>query len=169
LNHEKKGKKQEFGAARTVSEIQKDLLRGKQRLEALMGENFYPVFTPPWNRCSLNALRMLPTLPYVAVSRSRDSRPRSPAGLPDFFVNVDLHTRKEGGHVSGWARLFAELEQAIVSGRCGIMIHHQLMNAAAFDFLERLLKSLLNHKNLQAVHFRDLVEAKIFSEPATQK
>lgn len=167
LNHEKKGKKQEFGAARTVSEIQKDLMRGKQRLEALMGENFYPVFTPPWNRCSSDTLRMLPTLDYVAVSRSRHSRPRSPAGLPDFSVNVDLHTRKDRGPVSGWDQLLAELEQAIVSGRCGILIHHQMMNDVAFDFLERLLKSLINNKNLQAVHFKDLVAAKIFGDRAT--
>jgi hypothetical protein len=36
------------------------------------------------------------------------------------------------------------------------MIHHQMMNAAAFEFIEILLKTLVKSHKLQPLHFRDL-------------
>ena len=45
---------------------------------------------------------------------------------------------------------------------CGVMIHHKLMNDAAFDFLELLLKSVVNRKNFLPVHFKDLAEAEVY-------
>ena len=157
-NHEVTGKKQEFGDARSTAQISRDLLRGKMRLEQIMAEAFYPAFTPPWNRCSAGTLQALKKLGYTAVSRSRGSRPESPRGLPDCCVNVDLHTRRERSASSGWQNLMVELEQAAASGFCGIMIHHQLMNEAAFDFLEVLLKTLTSHPDVQLANFKDLVK-----------
>ena len=84
-----------------------------------------------------------------------ESQP-SPPGLPSFDVNVDLHIRKEGSAKAGWENLFNELHQAVSSGSCGIMIHHQRMNGAAFDFLATLLKVLAENKKIQLVNFRDL-------------
>ena len=162
VNHQAKGKKQEFGDARSFSQIKRDLMRGKDRLEHLMAEAFYPVFTPPWNRCSADTLQALKDLDYAAVSRSRGSKPLSPEGLPDFYINVDLHTRKERSPAAGWRNLMGEFEQAIASGYCGIMIHHRMMHAAAFDFLEILLKALINHQQIQLVNFEDLANQKIF-------
>ena len=156
VNHETKGKKQEFGPARSRADLERDIGRGRQRLENLLGKSFYPVFTPPWNRCDQKALDVLENLGYTAVSRSRGSRPPPSKGLPSFDVNVDLHTRKEKTPAAGWTNLFDELQQAIASGRCGIMIHHQRMNQAAFDFLDILLKALIKQKKLQLVHFKHL-------------
>jgi len=155
-NHEKTNKKQEFGPGRPAAQIRKDLVSGRRRLEALMGNDFYPVFTPPWNRCSLDTLNLLKELGYRAVSRSRDSLPPAPEGVPDFQVNVDLHTRRDTGCDSGWDRLLTDLENAVKSGACGIMIHHQLMNAAAFEFLEVLLTSIVNQKGVAPINFRGL-------------
>jgi peptidoglycan/xylan/chitin deacetylase (PgdA/CDA1 family) len=157
INYEPTGKKQEFGPIRTGSLIQRDLVRGRRRLEALIGEDFYPVFTPPWNRCSLSTLILLKELGYHAVSRSDGSRPQPPDQLPDFHVNVDLHTRKEQRPVLGWDGLFKDLKQALISGFCGIMIHHQRMNRAAFEFLEVLLGVFSECKDLSLVQFKDLV------------
>jgi hypothetical protein len=157
VNHEIEGKKQEFGPRRTPADLAYDIRRGRQRLWNLMGKSFYPVFTPPWNRCGPEALAELKTAGYLAVSRSRGSRPTSPPGLASFDVNVDLHTRKEGSPQAAWHNLFDELYQAISSGCCGIMIHHQHMNAAAFDFLAILLKALKAQNKLRLVHFKDLV------------
>jgi hypothetical protein len=156
-NHEIDRKKQEFGASRNRSDIKRDLLLGKRRLEDLMGATFYPVFTPPWNRCSLTTLSLLQELGYVAVSRSCGDRPETPAKLPDFCVNVDLHTRKERDPAEGWSNLLDELQQAIASDCCGVMIHHQQMNDTAFDFIDILLKALLRHKKLQLIQFRQLM------------
>jgi len=155
INHEIKGKKQEFGPLRTRADLEHDIRCGSQRLENLLGKSFYPVFTPPWNRCDQKALDVLKNLGYAAVSRSRGSSPPPPKGLPSFDVNVDLHTRKEKTPAAGWDNLFDELLHAIASGRCGIMIHHQRMNEAAFDFLEILLMALVRNKKLNLVHFEE--------------
>jgi hypothetical protein len=158
VNHETTGKKQEFGSARLYSELKHDLLKGKQRLENILGNHFYPVFTPPWNRCNLKTLTLLKECRYLAVSRNCGALPASSGGnLPDLCIDVDLHTRKDKDPVSGWNRLFETLEKDISSGRCGIMLHHQKMNTVAFDFLEILLKTLKGCKNIRLVNFKDLV------------
>ena len=157
-NHEVTGKKQEFGEARSTAQIIRDLTRGKRRLENIMTGAFYPVFTPPWNRCSARTLQALKKLGYEAVSRSSGGKPPSPAGLPDICVNVDLHTRREKNPAAGWQNLLGELEQAAATGFCGIMIHHQLMNDAAFDFLEILLKAFTSHPGIHLFNFKDMVE-----------
>jgi hypothetical protein len=160
-NHETTGKKQEFGPGRRRAAVEHDLVRGRLRLEYLLGEHFYPVFTPPWNRCDRNTLELLQKWGYAAVSRSCGSIPPAPPGLPDFCMNVDLHTRRERNSALGWNHFFEELSQALRSGFCGIMIHHQRMNDAAFDFLDMLLKNLKDRKDLQFVDFKDMAEGKI--------
>lgn len=157
LNHEGAGKKQEFGPSRSVVQSRTALMKGRSRLELLMEDRFYPAFTPPWNRCNLRTLELLNELGYHAVSRSYGSRPAPPAGLPDLAVNVDLHTRKEAGGATGRQNLFRELHQGLSSDLCGIMIHHRRMNDTAFGFLEDLLMLLTRRKDVDLVHFEDLI------------
>lgn len=157
-NHALTGRKQEFGDQRSKVHIRADLCRGRQRLEALLGLGFYPAFTPPWNRCGDKTLRELKAMGYRALSRSHGSLPRPPDGLAEFAVNVDLHTRKEKRAGSGWQMLWRELSQALAGGRCGIMIHHQRINDAAFGFLEELLRALTRRNRIDLVHLKDLAE-----------
>jgi peptidoglycan/xylan/chitin deacetylase (PgdA/CDA1 family) len=156
INHEPEGKKQEFGPSRSSLAIRDDLVRGKHRLQTLLEESFSPFFTPPWNRCDQKTLDLLKELNYKAVSRSKKSVPPSPDGLPDFAVSVDLHTRKEGHPILGWESLFSELCSVLSQSPCGIMIHHQRMNEAAFVFLERFIQALIKQRHLHLVHFIDL-------------
>ena len=157
MNHEKAGRKQEFGPSRQRTAVFKDLVKGRRRLEEMMGNKFYPVFTPPWNRCGLDTLEHLRANGYNAVSRRTGAQPATRDGLPDLFVNVDLHTRKEADPKEGWNSLLAELQHSISTGYCGIMIHHQRMNTAAFEFLDFLLSRLVECKNVSLVDFRDLI------------
>ena len=159
-NHVKTGKKQEFGPSRTQVQIKRDLIQGRRRLELHMGKDFFPVFTPPWNRCNLSTLISLKELGYHAVSRSLGSQPSAPVGLPDFQVNVDLHTRKDRASGVGWKGLFEDIKTALGNGFCGIMIHHQRMNEAAFGFLEILLDAFSSRKDLSLVHFGHLVRSR---------
>lgn len=151
------GKKQEFGDLRPRQAIRRDLTRGRDRLRRLMGKDFCPVFTPPWNRCSRNALDLLEALSFAAVSRSRGSRPVPPSGLLDISVNVDLHTLREPDAGRGWRLLLSDIEAGILSGRCGVMIHHQFMNRAAIEFLDVLLNAVARHRRIRPVTFRDLI------------
>lgn len=142
MNHEPKGKKQEFGPSRSEHEVMKDLKRGKERLKTILGKQFIPIFTPPWNRCSEGCMRILNNLGYKGISRFDNAKPAAPDGLKDISVNVDLHTLKAPDPASEWTLLMRQLEGAVGSGWCGIMIHHQRMNDNAFLFLEWLFQEL---------------------------
>jgi hypothetical protein len=156
-NFENTGKKQEFGPARTKQEIYNNLTKGKKRLEEILGKRFHPVFTPPWNRCSASTLLALADLGFIAVSRSRGAHPDAPISLPDFQVNVDLHTRKELSPHLAFENLLTEIEKGLASGQCGIMIHHQRMNRAALEMLDLLLGLIKRNKQLVPAHFKDLL------------
>ncbi|WP_300464687.1 polysaccharide deacetylase family protein [Desulfobacula sp.] len=157
MNHEIKGKKQEFGAIRSTRALSSDLSRGHERLTAIMGKNLTPVFTPPWNRCSPETLMLLKEKGFKAVSRSQGSLPLSPPGLRDFPVHVDLHTRKEQRAKEGWQTLLAEFTTGMNDDACGIMIHHMRMNHQAFIFLEYLLALFAGYKQITVVAFNDLL------------
>ncbi len=157
-NFELAGKKQEFGPSRAPDELRKSLTQGRDRLRRFLGEDFHPVFTPPWNRCGEATLQALVDLDFKAVSRSKGARPEAPATLPDFQVNVDLHTRKEPSPELSFAALLNELEESLASGRSGIMIHHQRMNAQALHLLDVLLALMGGNRNLTPIHFGDLLK-----------
>lgn len=154
-NHEAAGKKNEFGLARAREEIGKDLLAGKEHLEAVLGELFCPVFTPPWNRCSSTTLELLRECKFRAVSRSTGVHPES--DLADICINVDLHTGKENNQQQAVDRLLRDWRQAVEGGRLGIMLHHQRMNSRAFVFLDRLLQIMKRQETVRLSTFRELV------------
>jgi len=160
-NHEKTGKKQEFGPGRSKARIRADLCQGRDRLKSLMGASFVPVFTPPWNRCSPETLAQLKPSGFLGVSRRTGASPPAPPDLPDLSVNVDLHTRKEPDPASAWQALFKEIAEGIGSGTCGIMIHHRRMNPAGFLFLESLLKVLSLEKGIRLCRFQDMMHGRI--------
>ncbi len=153
-NYQVHGKKQEFGAHRNVFNIKTDLIRGHERLGQILGRHLTRVFTPPWNRCTLDTMHYLKQMNYTAVSRSCGAAPPAPEGLQDFCVHVDLHTRKDKTAKQGWQTLLQEFSNGLGSGRCGIMIHHMRMNAQAFIFLEFLLDLLSNSPKINLMTFK---------------
>jgi hypothetical protein len=156
-NFEQTGKKQEFGPSRSPERVMESLGKGREKLKDLLKDDFYPVFTPPWNRCTAETMAALSRLGFRAISRSTGARPESPAELTEIPVNVDLHTRKESGPETGLNNFLEELTQAVASGCCGVMIHHQRMNAAAFNFLDQLLAQIRMTGAIRPVHFKDIL------------
>lgn len=157
-NHQTTGKKGEFGDQRGAQAKQADIERGRDKLAELMGRDFQPFFTPPWNRFDSETGEILAQAGFRAVSRSAGEGKKVPLPpkLPDLFINTDLHTRNESNPAEGWSALFAEFKAALATGRCGVMLHHQRTNAAAFDFLDLLLCALGNHPNIETVAFDSL-------------
>jgi len=154
-NHEAVGKKNEFGASRTKEEIRKDIQLGKEHLEAVLGDVFCPVFTPPWNRCSSATLDLLAELGFQAVSRSTGVEPKS--DLLDLCVNVDLHTGKEKKQQQAVEQLLEDWREGVEHGRLGIMLHHQRMNSCAFSFMERLLQMVHGQDGVTCCTYRELL------------
>ena len=154
-NHQKSGKKCEFGSDRPLEAQKSDIGRGRARLESIIGASFYPAFTPPWNRCTEATVEILKNLGFSTVSRSLGEQ-KNPVCLPDCFINVDLHTRKENDPWSSFAGLLGEWRQAVELGRIGVMIHHQLMGEDDFKLLEWLLETTAQSPRLRACGFGDL-------------
>ncbi len=143
VNHQQSGKKGEFGMGRSKAAKKADLAKGRDKLESIMGAAFSPLFTPPWNRIDAETVEALVELEYSAISRSAGEQKKVPTSdaLPDIPVNVDLHTRNEADPEAGLTALLVEYEEAIASGRVGVMLHHQRMNPAAFTFLDACLSA----------------------------
>jgi len=159
MNFEAPGtKKREFGQARPARDKRQDLAKGFKRLTEIMGEDFTPVFTPPWNRCDGESLAAMPAIGFKGVSRTVGAGPDAPAELPDFPVLMDLHTRKEPDPDSSLDAMLDELSRGLASGSFGIMLHHQRMNQAAFTFLDELLLQIASRKEIKRVHFGHLIQ-----------
>ncbi len=161
-NHEIKGKKQEFGPHRSIDALKYDLMRGNNRLESILGDDYFKAFTPPWNRCGQACLDLLKAEGYHFISRSRGAHPAASGGLIDIQVNVDPYTLKAPDPYKGWEKLFGELEKGISEGLCGIMIHHQRMNQNAFSFLEILIKILINTSHVQFINLKTITDSILF-------
>ena len=157
INYEKRNKKQEFGLSRTNSQKKADIIKGRRHLESLLGKEFCPIFTPPWNRCDQYTLMTLKNLGYYAVSRMDEKLSKNDV-LPDFSVNLDLHSRKERNSLKSMDILLKEMVSCLSKALCGIMIHHQRMNNTAFSFLEALIIGLLEVDGIKIVNLKDLVD-----------
>jgi len=154
-NHQRSGKKSEFGSDRSADAIVKDIDRGRRRIESIIGSSFYPAFTPPWNRCTETAVEILKEQGFSAVSRSFGEQ-KKPVCLPDYFINVDLHTRKKADHISAYDGLLIEWRRALDERWLGVMIHHQLMGEDDFELLEWLLQTTVRSPKLHGCTFAEL-------------
>ncbi|ACS79823.1 polysaccharide deacetylase family protein [Maridesulfovibrio salexigens] len=157
MNHEQTGKKFEFGPSRDKKVITGELGRGKAKLSKMLGDNFSPIFTPPWNRCSADTMESLVELGFSAISRSTNVYPNPPQKLPDIPVNVDLHTIKESSPEQGIKTLQSLMEEAVKSGCAGFMLHHQRMNKTSQLFLHYLLGKINITPGLRVKDIRELL------------
>src|SRR5882672_6131841 len=71
INHEREGRKCEFGASRTYAEQLADIAQGQSRMTEAFGPNWFPVFIPPWNRCTEETRRAIDHLDFRALSARR--------------------------------------------------------------------------------------------------
>ncbi|WP_319541097.1 DUF2334 domain-containing protein [uncultured Pseudodesulfovibrio sp.] len=154
-SHQTSGKNSEFGDQRPAAEKKADLAKGCQRLSTIMGADFFPAFTPPWNRFDAQTGEALAELGYACVSRSVGEQRKVPLPdtMPDIPINVDLHTRNETDPDHGWDALAQEFESAVQTGRIGIMLHHQRMNPVAINFLDTCLSRVAIHPKMKHIRF----------------
>jgi hypothetical protein len=153
-NHQTTGKKSEFGDQRPKADKERDLAAGRDRLRKLLGGRFYPVFTPPWNRCDRETLELLLRFEYYAVS-TRSGRGRPPEIIPEINVHIDLHTRKAPEAEADAVRLRREMIESLSRDRCGFMLHHERMNEAARRFVNALLPLLKRDRRMEVVSFTE--------------
>ena len=163
-NHEPAGRKSEFGISRGYAEQFADIKEGKERLEEMLGSSFHPVFTPPWNRFTGETCRALEALGFKALSALRRSSTIEGYSYPEISVTLDIIDWKLTRALRPVETLIDELIGQIERRETiGIMLHHQVMDDEAFDFLGRLLEELLRFGGIEFHTFTTLLSESRYS------
>ncbi|RZA05016.1 MAG: hypothetical protein EOP11_13820 [Proteobacteria bacterium] len=156
-NHEREGKKCEYGISRSLNDVRTELEFGRHSLSEKF-ENYYPCFVPPWNRMHDRFLALLESTGYRMLSRETEVAAKSAsATIPEFNVYLDLHTRKDGERLSAEEILRSlSARQDAGEDHAGVMLHHNRMTADDFTTLNQLLKDL-SRRGIQAAFFSELL------------
>jgi predicted deacetylase len=144
-DHERAGRKCEFGPARTRAEQQLDIGRGRERLIDAFGAHLDPVFTPPWNRCTDDTADALLANGIEVLSRDHTAARFDRQGLTEVPVTVDWFGHRKG---TRWTRheLALHLAASLRSGRpLGVMLHHAVCNDAERRAIGDLLAVVDGH------------------------
>lgn len=150
VNHETAGRKCEFGAARSFDDQLLDIARGKARMEELLEERFFPGFTPPWNRCTDDTLRVLDRLGFQLFSADRNGRRRDGDNFREISITLDLYRWQGGAALKAPGEIVDPLIEQMSRGETvGLLLHHKVMDCAAFSFLDLLLAQLRRYDNVK--------------------
>lgn len=151
LNHETTGRKCEFGLSRSFEQQLEDIECGRQRMNAAFQSNWFPAFTPPWNRCTEATFRALEQTGFTVLSRESGATPASGYRFNEISTTLDLFRWKSGAQLKAPQEVVDELcRQLETQTRIGLLLHHKVMDASAFSLLELLLVTL---KRSPAVRF----------------
>ena len=152
-NHAPEGsKKQEFPIHRPKSEILHELRRARARSDALFGDKSIPIYVPPWNRIAPEVAALLPDAGFRAVSAfGRKPMFAPPSSVHELNTHLDIIdwygsrggrdpdalTAELAGHLA-WAR-------RNVPSAIGVLTHHRVHDAIAWQFVEELLAETAQH------------------------
>ena len=157
-NHEREGRKCEFGPSRNFQEQLEDISRGKTILETIFPMRFFPVFTPPWNRCTSDTFQALDALGFHILSKDRGRQPITDFAFTEISTSLDLFTWKGGAEMKNpediVRLLLDQFEELPV---IGILLHHKVMNTESFGFLDQLLCELNRWPNIAFYTFQTLM------------
>jgi hypothetical protein len=140
-NHEPDGRKYEFGPHRAAEDQRADIEAGAGRLRGLLGDLVEPIFTPPWNRCTVATGHCLVDLGFRVLSREWRATPLCLPGLAETPIRVD------------WLKpdVAARLADAIHDGdRVGVMFHHAVMDGDDLARADELLALLARQERVRA-------------------
>ena len=146
VNHEREGRKCEFGPSRAAAAQLADIEAGRARLADLLGDRVDPIFTPPWNRCTADTGHAVLAAGLRVLSREARAAPLGIAGLAELPVHVDWFAHRHGTRLAP-DELGARLGAAIAAGGpVGLMLHHALMDDGELRRADELLRLLAGHE-----------------------
>ena len=150
VNHEAAGRKHEFGPGRPRRHQRRDIETGRQRLLELLGPDVDPVFTPPWNRCTLETGHCLVELGFRVLSREWRAEPLDVPGLYEMPVRVDWFAHRKHTRLTR-PDLGRVLSDAVRGpGPVGVMFHHAAMDDHERDAASELLSLVAGHSLVRA-------------------
>ncbi|MBB3354311.1 peptidoglycan/xylan/chitin deacetylase (PgdA/CDA1 family) [Rhizobium sp. BK049] len=142
-------KKQELGGERPPEVVLSELREGLQRLKRLHPARFLPVLVPPWNRIGAALIPALPEVGFAALSVYGRAKEGGPIPLLNTHVDIiDWHGTRGGRSAEELvAELVAELRDRFAGNDepIGVLSHHLVHDAAAWDFLSDLFAVTAHH------------------------
>ena len=162
-NHASPGeKKSEFGSQRPLAAALDDIALGRGRMTALFGAGALAIFVPPWNRIAASVATALPALGFCALSAFGPPPPEPAIAQLNCGLDlIDWHNTRGGfPAITLNTRLAALLADARARGGAavGILAHHLAHDAAAWDYLERLLAGTRDHTSVSWQSAARLIE-----------
>ena len=151
LDDDERGFEQgEFGPGRALESMMADAVSGWRAMDRVFGEQWEPVFVPPFHALAPEFKAVIPSLGYRGLSSGLPFIEPIPT-LAEVSAEVDIMdwpNRRFLGNAAA-ADLVSEQLRARRSGDkgsepIGILTHHLAMDAGAWDFTEALF-SLLDH------------------------
>ena len=167
-NHEATGRKSEFGQSRDFDQQHRDISAGRQAMAEAFGDLFFPVFTPPWNRCTAVTHDVLASLGFAAISDlspdpSPDLSPEKNGlvnGLVRLPATLDIIDWKSLRDLRPVESILDQLRQQLgAGGPVGIMLHHQVMSPTAFDFVAQLVDVMVESGAIDLHLFQTLLKS----------
>ncbi len=145
-------KSAEYGPHRPAEVMLAELATGRERLEAMFGDRFRPILTPPWNRIDP---ALLPRLAEAGL-RGLSTFGARPLAVGPATVNVHIDiidwrgTRGFAGDEAvlgaAVAHLFARRTGAAeVDEPTGLLTHHLDHDEACWRFIDRFIAAVGSH------------------------
>lgn len=158
INHEKSGRKCEFGVSRTFPEQLQDVASGQAKMKEAFGDNFYPAFIPPWNRCTEETYRVLDRLGFLMLSQLQSDSPVAGYKFRQCPVTLDLYRWRGGARLRPPEEIVRDLDLQIRRrDAVGIMLHHKVMNDESFLFLDSLIRTLSRYPVIRFHTFQSML------------
>jgi predicted deacetylase len=145
VNHEREGRKCEFGPSRDADAQLADIRAGRERLGELFGAALQPIFTPPWNRCTEDTGAALVELGVGVLSRDRTAVPVGLPGLAELPVQVDWFAKRKGERLGRTAVGEQLGARAAEPAPLGVMLHHAEMEEDDMAATAELLDLVCAH------------------------
>jgi len=163
-NHASAGeKKQELGLHRGRAVAIEEIEAGLARIRELFGQCGVALLVPPWNRIDPALLPTLGTMDFRALSVFGPEKRSAPIPLLNTHVDIIDWKGNRGGRSADV--LFTETAQRIAQltdhplDTIGVLTHHLVHDAAAWDFLERLFDRTMEHPACCWMRSEDVLSA----------
>jgi hypothetical protein len=156
VNNETVGRKCEFGSSRPRDLQRADISLGWGRLQDVLGDVVQPIFTPPWNRCTIETAQSLVDLGFSVLSRDITATPFGCAALRELPVTIDWF-KKESGVSIGRGEIARRIAAEVRGGgSVGVMLHHAVTTADDLAATAHLVALLAEHPSARRATLQQL-------------
>jgi peptidoglycan/xylan/chitin deacetylase (PgdA/CDA1 family) len=158
VNHEREGRKCEFGSTRDEATQREDIERGRARLQTSLETTLDPIFTPPWNRCTRATGRALVAAGVRVLSRKSRVPTLAVDELDELPVDVDWFAHRKGTRLTREELGATLATEARRGASVGVMLHHAASDAEERRAIAELLHVLAAEPRVRLARMAELVE-----------